>query len=57
MLLGTMKNWAGASVLALTLFGPEASIPGTVALVFGILYYIWLGIRYGAKKEVVRGAG
>jgi predicted Na+-dependent transporter len=47
VLLSTMKNWAGASVIAFTLFGAEASIPGTVALLFGILYYIWLGIRYG----------
>lgn len=49
-LLSTMKNWAGASVIAFTLFGPEASIPGTVALFFGILYYIWLGIRYGTRR-------
>ncbi len=53
MLLGTMKNWAGASVIAFSLFGPAASIPGTVALFFGILYYIWLGFRYGSNRADV----
>ena len=51
MLLGTMKNWAGAGAIAIAVFGPEASIPGAVGLVFGILYYVWLGFRYGGREE------
>jgi bile acid:Na+ symporter, BASS family len=45
-LLGTMKNWSGAGVIALNLFGPTASLPGTIALMSGICYYVWLSWRY-----------
>jgi predicted Na+-dependent transporter len=51
MLLGTMKNWAGAGAIAIAVFGPQASIPSAVGLVFGILYYVWLVFRYGGGRE------
>ncbi|WP_165802742.1 hypothetical protein [Dehalogenimonas alkenigignens] len=41
-LLGTMKNWSGAGIIALNLFGPAASLPSTLGLISGILYYIWI---------------
>jgi predicted Na+-dependent transporter len=41
-LLGTMKNWSGAGIIALNLFGPLASLPSTIGLISGILYYIWI---------------
>ncbi|XUW99785.1 MAG: hypothetical protein TUN42_07785 [Dehalogenimonas sp.] len=41
-LLGTMKNWSGAGIIALNLFGPTASLPSTVGLISGICYYIWI---------------
>ena len=53
VLVGTMKNWAGAGAIGLALFGPVASIPGTVALCFGVLYYVWLGFRHGIRQPVV----
>ncbi len=45
-LLGTMKNWAGASAIAISLLGKEAAVPSTVILIFGILYYVWLSVRF-----------
>jgi predicted Na+-dependent transporter len=49
-LLGTMKNWSGAGVIALNLFGPTASLPGTIALISGICYYVWLSWRYERQR-------
>lgn len=46
ILFGTMKKWAGASVIALTLFGPKAAIPAVLGIIFGFLYYFWLGIKF-----------
>ncbi|MFC1937867.1 bile acid:sodium symporter family protein [Chloroflexota bacterium] len=43
MMLGTKKNNALASAIALSLFGERASIPATVSVVFAILHVVWLG--------------
>ncbi|MEQ4488201.1 MAG: hypothetical protein AAC993_05170 [Dehalococcoides mccartyi] len=49
MLFGTMKKWAGASAVALVVFGAKASLPGAIAISVGFLYYCWLVIRWGNK--------
>ncbi|MFC1911821.1 bile acid:sodium symporter family protein [Chloroflexota bacterium] len=46
MLMGTFKNYGLASGILLALFGERAAIPASVCLVFGILYFVWLGFRY-----------
>jgi len=43
MLMGTLKNYGLASVIALTLFSEKASIPSAIGVVFSVLYVVWLG--------------
>lgn len=45
MLLGTLKNYALAGGLALTLFDQYTALPATVSTVFMIVYIIWLGFQ------------
>jgi bile acid:Na+ symporter, BASS family len=45
MLLGTLKNYALAGGLALTLFDQHTALPATVSTVFMIVYIIWLGLQ------------
>lgn len=46
MLMGTFKNYGLASGVLLALFSERAAIPASICLVFGILYFVWLGFRY-----------
>jgi len=43
MLMGTQKNFALASAIALNLFSERASIPSAISIVFAIFYIVWLG--------------
>ena len=45
VLLGTLKNYALAGGLALTLFDQHTAVPATVSTVFMIVYIIWLGFK------------
>jgi BASS family bile acid:Na+ symporter len=45
VLLGTLKNYALAGGLALTLFDRHTALPATVSTVFMIVYIIWLGFQ------------
>jgi bile acid:Na+ symporter, BASS family len=45
VLLGTMKNYALAGGLALTLFDRYHAVPAAVSTVFMIVYIIWLGFK------------
>ena len=45
VLLGTLKNYALAGGLALTLFDQYTAVPATVSTVFMIVYIIWLGFK------------
>lgn len=45
VLLGTLKNYALAGGLALTLFDQQTAVPATVSTVFMIVYIIWLGFK------------
>ncbi|MDD3580036.1 MAG: hypothetical protein PHW74_03320 [Desulfobacca sp.] len=51
MLLGTLKNYALAGGLALTLFSQQTAVPAAVSTIFMIVYIIWLGFqkRHSAK--------
>jgi bile acid:Na+ symporter, BASS family len=45
VLLGTLKNYALAGGLALTLFDRYHAVPAAVSTVFMIVYIIWLGFK------------
>lgn len=45
VLLGTMKKWALASVIAFKLFEPIATLPAVFGIVIGFIFFIWLNIR------------
>jgi len=51
-LLGTMKNWSGAGIIALNLFGPIASLPSTIGLISGICYYVWISWKNESQPVV-----
>ncbi|AKG54205.1 hypothetical protein DGWBC_1575 [Dehalogenimonas sp. WBC-2] len=56
ILFGTMKKWAGASAIALTLFGEKATLPATLGIIVGFLYYFWLVLKIG-HSELPLGVG
>jgi bile acid:Na+ symporter, BASS family len=56
-LLGTMKNWSGAGIIALNLFGPVASLPSTIGLISGILYYVWISWKNESQAVSKTEAG
>lgn len=41
ILLATMKNYGLAGAIALTLFSPRASVPGSVCIIFAVFRMIW----------------
>jgi BASS family bile acid:Na+ symporter len=45
VLLGTLKNYALAGGLALTLFDRQTTVPAAVSTVFMIVYIVWLGFK------------
>jgi BASS family bile acid:Na+ symporter len=45
VLLGTLKNYALAGGLALTLFDQSTALPAAVSTVFMIVYIIWMGFQ------------
>jgi BASS family bile acid:Na+ symporter len=45
VLLGTLKNYALAGGLALTLFDKYTAIPAAMSTVFMIVYIVWLGFK------------
>jgi len=52
ILMGTMKNYGLAGVIALTLFSGRASIPGSICIVFAILRTLWLGFHFKKPTRV-----
>lgn len=52
LLFGTKKNYGLASVIALTLLGKTAAIPGAVFVVFATLHFVWLGFHLRKPAEV-----
>ncbi|MFP3867785.1 MAG: bile acid:sodium symporter family protein [Desulfobacteraceae bacterium] len=45
VLLGTLKNYALAGGLALSLFSQQTAVPATVSTIFMIVYIIWLNFK------------
>jgi BASS family bile acid:Na+ symporter len=45
VLLGTLKNYGLAGGLALTFFNHQTAVPSSVAVVFMVIYIIWLEIK------------
>jgi BASS family bile acid:Na+ symporter len=45
VLLGTLKNYGLAGGLALTFFNHQTAVPSTVAVVFMVIYIIWLEFK------------
>ncbi|MGQ9675635.1 MAG: hypothetical protein ACUVX1_08215 [Chloroflexota bacterium] len=39
-----------ASAIALALFSTEAAAPAAVLTTFGILYFVWLGLRVARRS-------
>ena len=46
ILIGTRKNYGLASVISLTLLDERAAIPGAICLIFAILHFMWLSLRF-----------
>jgi hypothetical protein len=41
-----MKNYSLASGVLLALFSERATIPSSICLIFGILWFVWLGFHF-----------
>ena len=53
VLLGTLKNYGLAGGLALTFFNHQTAVPSTVAVVFMVIYIIWLEFKKRRQKSYI----
>lgn len=51
ILMGTLKNYALAGGILLSLFGERPAIPPSVCVMFGVLLVAWIGFRFRGQSS------
>jgi len=51
ILMGTLKNYALAGGISLSLFSERSTIPSSVCVMFGVLMVVWLGFHLKKIRE------
>jgi BASS family bile acid:Na+ symporter len=54
ILLGTLKNYAMAGGILLSLFGERSALPPAIFVFFGVFMVVWLGYRFSKYDETPR---
>ena len=54
ILLGTLKNYAMAGGILLSLFGERSALPPAIFVFYGVFMVVWLGYRFSKHDEPPR---